>query len=119
MMFGQQASGNFIVGATREFAGEDSSTSYDAITDLARQLVQLVPGLANVQVIRAFAGLRPATPDGAPAIQRFAGPEGFVAAAGHEGDGICLAPITGKVVAGIVSGRIDDYHQFEMVADPQ
>ncbi len=27
--------------------------------------------------------------------------------------------ITGRVVAGIVSGRIDDYHQFELVADPQ
>jgi hypothetical protein len=27
--------------------------------------------------------------------------------------------ITGRVVAGIVSGRIDDYHQFELVADSQ
>jgi glycine/D-amino acid oxidase-like deaminating enzyme len=118
MMFGQQAGGNFIVGSTREFVGEDASTTYEAITDLAGQLVRLVPALANVQIVRVFAGLRPATPDGAPVIKRFSEPEGLVAAAGHEGDGICLAPITGKVVAGIVSGRIDDYHQFELVADP-
>lgn len=119
MMFGQQASGNFIVGSTREFVGEDTSTTYEAITDLAGQLVHLVPALANVHIVRTFAGLRPATPDGAPVIKRFSEPEGFVAAAGHEGDGICLAPITGRIVAGIVSGRIDDYHQFELVADPQ
>jgi len=117
MLLGQQASGNVLVGATREYAGEDPSTSHDAITDLARQLVQLVPGLADVQIIRAFAGLRPATPDGAPVIERCSEPEGLVVAAGHEGDGICLAPITGKVVAGTVGGRIDNYHQFESVAD--
>jgi glycine/D-amino acid oxidase-like deaminating enzyme len=117
MMFGQQASGNFIVGSTREYVGEDTSTTHDAITDLASQLVRLVPALANVQVVRVFSGLRPAPPDGAPIIKRVSEPEGFVVAAGHEGDGICLAPITGRLVAGIVSGRIEDDRQFELVAD--
>ena len=118
MIFGQQASGNFIIGSTREFVGVDTSTTHDATTDLAGQLVRLAPALAKLQMIRTFAGLRPATPDGAPIIKRFAEPGGFIVAAGHEGDGICLAPITGTVVAGIVSGRIDDYHQFAALADP-
>ena len=119
MIFGQQASGNLLIGATREFVGLDNSVTYEAISDLAKQLVQLIPALRDVQILRVFAGLRPATPDGMPVIKRYPEPEGFVVAAGLEGDGICLSPITGKVVAAIVAGRIDDYHQFELVADSQ
>jgi sarcosine oxidase subunit beta len=34
--------------------------------------------------------------------------EGFIMAAGHEGDGIALAPITGELIAQmIVDGRTD------------
>lgn len=31
------------------------------------------------------------------------GVKGFVMAAGHEGDGICLAPITGKLIAELLT----------------
>lgn len=115
MAVGQQASGNFLIGATREFVGHDTSTTYEAITDLARQTVELLPSLRDVQILRAFAGLRPAAMDGMPTIKRYPEPEGFVVAAGHEGDGICLAPITGQIVADIVAGQIDDYHQYHLV----
>ena len=115
MAVGQQASGNFIIGATREFIGEDRSTTHDAIADLARQTVELFPVLDGVRVLRVFAGLRPAALEGMPTIKRCPEPEGFVLAAGHEGDGICLAPITGRIAAEIVAGRIDDYHQYPEV----
>lgn len=117
MAVGQQPHGNFIIGATREFVGEDVSTSYEAITDLARQTVELFPILHKVQIIRAFSGLRPAALEGVPTIKRYYKPEGFIVAAGHEGDGICLAPITGKIVAEIAAGHIDDYHQYGPLAD--
>jgi len=90
----------------------DTRSTYEAIVDLASQAVELMPCLRDVQVIRAFAGLRPATPDGLPVIKRYSEVEGFIAATGHEGDGICLAPVTGTIVAEIASGRIDDYHQL-------
>ena len=111
-ILGQQANGNFLVGSTREYVGMDTTSTYEAIVDLASQAVELMPSLENVHIIRAFAGLRPATPDGLPVIRRYPEVEGFIAATGHEGDGICLAPVTGSIVAEIASGRIDDYHQF-------
>ena len=112
MILGQQANGNFLVGSTREYAEMDTRSTYGAIVDLASQAVELLPRLGNVHMIRAFAGLRPATPDGLPVIKRYSEVEGFIVATGHEGDGICLAPVTGAIVAEIASGRIDDYHQF-------
>lgn len=117
MAVGQQPHGNFIIGATREFVGEDTSTTHEAIMDLARQTVELFPILHKVQVIRVFSGLRPAAIEGVPTIRRYSEPEGFIVAAGHEGDGICLSPITGKIVAEIVAGRIDDYHQYGPLAE--
>jgi len=59
-------------------------------------------------VIRSFAGLRPYTPDGLPILGPVEGVDGFVMAAGHEGDGIALSPITGELIAQfIVEGRTE------------
>jgi len=54
-----------------------------------------------MSIIRTMGGLRPFTPDGLPLIG-WTEIEGFFMAAGHEGDGIALAPVTGKVVADII-----------------
>ena len=50
-------------------------------------------------MIRTFAGLRPYTPDGLPILGPVRNIEGFFMAAGHEGDGIALSPITGQLIA--------------------
>ena len=65
--------------------------------------------MKDVHFIRTFAGLRPSTADGMPVIGEVPGFPGFFMAAGHEGDGIALAPITGKVVADIVEGRKPEF----------
>jgi len=56
----------------------------------------------NIRIIRCFAGLRPYTEDGLPILGKVEGIGGFIIAAGHEGDGIALAPITGKLIAELV-----------------
>jgi glycine/D-amino acid oxidase-like deaminating enzyme len=115
---GQTPRGNFIIGSTREFAGFDTSHTFRGVSDLMNQTVELLPALANVRLLRSFAGLRPATPEGLPVIKRYSEIEGFIVASGHEGDGICLAPVTGRIVADIVAGRIDDYSQFLAALTP-
>ena len=68
----------------------------------------VLPGLSDLNVIRSFAGLRPYTPDGLPILGPVEGVDGFVMAAGHEGDGIALSPITGELVAQyIAEGRTE------------
>ncbi len=102
----QAESGNILIGSTREFVGFDRRTTVDGIRTIARRIAPVIPALAQVPVIRSFGGLRPYTPDGLPILGPVAGIEGFVMAAGHEGDGIALSPITGALIADwIATGR--------------
>ena len=62
----------------------------------------ILPVLKKLKIIRIFAVLGPYTPDGLPILGRVAGLNGFVMAAGHEGDGIALAPVTGEMIADLI-----------------
>jgi D-amino-acid dehydrogenase len=53
----------------------------------------------------AWSGLRPCTPDGLPAIGTHAAAPGVVFATGHGMLGVALAPLTGRLVAGLVAGQ--------------
>jgi glycine/D-amino acid oxidase-like deaminating enzyme len=104
--FEQTASGNLLIGSTREFVGYNKRTTYQGLTRIAANAAKLMPGSAEFKVIRAFAGLRPSTPDGLSVLGPVAEVENFLVASGHEGDGIALAPITGKLMSDlIVEGR--------------
>jgi sarcosine oxidase subunit beta len=98
----QTEKGNILIGGTREFVGYDTGNTLDGIEEILKNAARLVPGLKKVNIIRAMAGLRPYTPDGLPLIGYLPGVEGFFIAAGHEGDGVALAPITGRIVADLI-----------------
>ncbi|MEW6552960.1 MAG: FAD-dependent oxidoreductase [Actinomycetota bacterium] len=98
----QTASGNILIGSTREFAGFDNNTTPDAINAIARNAIEFLPWIKDLDVIRSFAGLRPCSPDGMPILGTVKGVKGFYIATGHAGDGICLAPITGKLMSELV-----------------
>ncbi len=98
----QTSSGNFLLGSTREFVGFDTQTTHQAMTNIATQAMHIIPQLKDTHIIRAFAGLRPYTPDGMPILGNVDGVEGFIVAAGHEGDGVALSPITGEVIAELI-----------------
>lgn len=51
-----------------------------------------------------WAGLRPLTPDGLPAIGRAPGLDNVYVAAGHAMLGMTLAPATGEVLAALIAG---------------
>jgi glycine oxidase len=64
----------------------------------------VVPGVTELELEDASAGLRPATPDNRPLI----GPgrrEGVLLAAGHYRNGILLAPITADAIAAHIAGE--------------
>jgi sarcosine oxidase subunit beta len=106
----QTENGNFLLGSTREFVGYDKRTTVEGLQRIAAKTAGILPALAQVNVIRAFAGLRPYTPDGLPILGPVDDDEvsGFIMAAGHEGDGIALSPITGELIAQwIATGKSD------------
>ena len=104
----QTENGNLLLGSTREFVGFDKRTTVEGLKKIINQTSKIIPRLRNVNIIRAFAGLRPYTPDGLPILGPVDMIQGFIMAAGHEGDGIALSPITGELIAQmIVDNRSD------------
>jgi len=94
--------GNILIGSTREFVGYDTRNTFKGINMLARNAINLIPRLKDVNIIRTYAGLRPYTADGFPILGKVKEVVGFVMAAGHEGDGIALSPITGELIAQLI-----------------
>jgi glycine oxidase len=86
--------GRVLVGSTEENAGFDKRTTAEAIGDLLRFALALVPALSSAPVERCWAGLRPGTPDGLPFIGRVPSMDNVFVAAGHFRAGIQLSPAT-------------------------
>ena len=84
------------------------SSSAGFLGRMARALVDLLPGLASVGVLRAWSGLYDDTPDGLPIVGEDPALSGFVHANGFGGHGMMLAPSSTERVARLVLGeRID------------
>jgi len=93
------------MGSTREYVGYDKSTTIAGIKGIINLTLGYLPKMKDVGIVRAMAGLRPETPDGKMILGEHAGLDGFYTAAGHEGDGIALAPITAKLLSDLVCGN--------------
>jgi sarcosine oxidase subunit beta len=102
MSMEQTDNGNLLLGSTREFAGFSRQNTLSGIRRIISRTTAVLPALKHLQVIRTFAGLRPYTPDGLPVLGPVASLAGFFMAAGHEGDGIALSPITGELMADMI-----------------
>ncbi len=96
--------GRYVLGATMEERGFDITVTGGAMFELLRNGNELLPGISELVIDEFSAGLRPGTPDNAPAI----GPgaiERLFWATGHYRHGILLAPITAELVAGAIVGE--------------
>lgn len=96
--------GTILIGASRERVGFDRTPSFAALKSLAAGAIRLFPVLADVRVLRAYAGFRPYCPDHLPVIGPDPRRPGLLHACGHEGAGIGLAPATGKLIADAITG---------------
>jgi glycine oxidase len=78
------------------------------VWELLRDARLLVPGITELELAEAVAGLRPGTPDNAPVIGPAALP-GLVLATGHFRGGVLLAPVTADVIAEyLVTGQLPE-----------
>ena len=96
--------GRYVLGATMEERGFDTTVTAGALYELLRDACELVPGVHELVLEEAAAGLRPATPDNAPVLGVADDVEGLVWATGHHRNGILLAPVTADIVAGVLDG---------------
>ncbi len=103
-VFEPTRAGNFLIGSSRRFVGENLASDRRLLAALARRAIRFFPMIETINVIRSYTGLRPYTPDHFPIISETPVP-GFFIAAGHEGDGISLSLITGKLMSQIILGQ--------------
>ncbi len=96
--------GSILIGSSRERVGFDPAVSLPVLRVLAAGAVRLFPRLSQVRVIRAYKGFRPYMPDHLPVIGADPRVPGLYHACGHEGAGVGLAPITGKLIADQILG---------------
>jgi sarcosine oxidase subunit beta len=97
--------GHILLGSSRQFVGYDRNVDRRLIPILVKINQQLVPDIANLRIIRVYAGLRPWTPDGMAIIGPSKQIDGIYFATGHGPDGNTLSLITGTLIAAILSGR--------------
>jgi sarcosine oxidase subunit beta len=103
----QTKEGNLLLGSSREFVGFDKNVNPEVISQIARRCIKFFPALAGLNTIRSWAGLRPFSPDMLPIISD-SPIDGLYVASGHEGVGITMGPITGKLITQIITKQKTD-----------
>ncbi|MFF5896402.1 glycine oxidase ThiO [Streptomyces argenteolus] len=123
-----RADGELVVGATTEEMGWDTTVTAGGVYELLRDAHELVPGITELPLTETRAGLRPSSPDNAPLLGPTAMP-GLHLATGHHRNGVLLTPVTGDVMAHVLTtgelpevGRPFAPHRFgrsPLIASPE
>ena len=100
-----RSDGRLLVGSTEEDVGFCKSTTAAAIADLLRFAGDVCPAAGDAEVERTWAGLRPASFDGLPAMGRVESFENVFVAAGHFRAGLTASPAAAQVTAELICGE--------------
>lgn len=92
-----------LVGSSRERVGFDATIRASTTRALIDRAARFVPALNDLPVTRTWCGFRPWLPDGLPAIGPIA--DGVWTSTGHEGAGVGLGPISGRLLAQLICGE--------------
>ncbi|SDZ57808.1 glycine oxidase ThiO [Pseudomonas sp. NFIX28] len=97
--------GHILVGSTLEHEGFDKTPTSSALESLKASAVELIPALAQAEVVGHWAGLRPGSPEGIPYIGPVPGQAGLWLNCGHYRNGLVLAPASCQLFADLMLGR--------------
>jgi D-amino-acid dehydrogenase len=96
--------GRLRLAGTFELSGLDASIDQGRLATLQRAAERALPALRDRRVVHVWRGLRPCAPDGLPMVGRVPPVENLVLATAHATVGITLAPLTGRLVAEVITG---------------
>jgi glycine oxidase len=96
--------GGFTIGgSTMENVGFDSSTTPTGLKKVRAASEEICPRLASAPRTDAWAGLRPITPDMLPILGPDPEHPSLIYACGHSRNGVLMAPLTGDLIADLVT----------------
>jgi glycine oxidase len=116
--------GHVLIGSTEEpEAGFEKRTTASAISKLIALGTALVPELAQAEVAKCWAGLRPGSLDHLPSLGGVPGCRNLFLAGGHYRAGIQLSLATGMVMSELLRGGapsipLDDFHPGRQPGPP-
>ena len=90
-------------GTTEEHAGFDESRTTEARDAVIESTLQMLPSLADAELVLQTACLRPVTPDGAVMVGAVPGVDGAYAVTGGGRQGIMMGPGMGKAMADLIA----------------
>lgn len=97
--------GYILIGSTLEHEGFDKTPTGSALESLKASAVELIPALADAEVVGHWAGLRPGSPEGIPYIGPVPGFNGLWLNCGHYRNGLVLAPASCQLFADLLLGH--------------
>jgi D-amino-acid dehydrogenase len=94
-------------GGTMEVGGLDLSVNQARVNGILKSIPRYFPAFTaeDFAGVPVWSGLRPCSPDGLPYVGRFGGWSNLSAATGHAMMGVSLGPITGKLMATMLSDQ--------------
>ena len=97
--------GHILVGSTLEHVGFDKTPTEEALASLKASAEELLPALADAEVVGHWAGLRPGSPDGIPFIGEVPQFPGLWLNCGHYRNGLVLAPASCELLKNLMLGE--------------
>jgi sarcosine oxidase subunit beta len=99
----------------QECPSMDLTVDWSSAETLAERATHRVPRMNALQIVRGWAGLRSMTPDRTAILGPVPGLSGFFLAVGFSGHGVMHAPMTGAVIASMITtGNIERYDDMDL-----
>lgn len=126
----QTPEGSFIMGRGDDNEPRDLriTSSWGFLDEMARTITDTLPPVAELTIVRQWAGLYNITPDRQPIYGEAEGLKGFYLAVGFSGHGFMFAPMTGLLIAEQIMGLpntidisslgLDRFEKGQLVFEP-
>ena len=94
--------GHIVCGSSMNHLGFDQRPSTQVQQDIYKASLNMVPALAELQIVKQWAGLRPSSPTGIPYIGQMPHMSNLWANFGHYRNGLCMGPASAQLLRQLV-----------------
>jgi D-hydroxyproline dehydrogenase subunit beta len=100
--------GQVLIGSSRQFDTEHADVDPPVLARMLERALDYLPGLGTLQILRTWAGFRPALPDNLPALGALyktgTKTRNVWLATGHEGLGVTTALSSAEILCHLITG---------------
>ena len=121
--------GSFVIGiGEKEEPNHNIRSSWQWLEFITRELLDVIPVLKELRIVRQWGGSYNRTPDAAPILGEAPAVKGFFNAVGFSGHGFMIAPMTAVCIAESITGNalsvditplsIERFERGELIVEP-